>query len=156
MAYNSAASALFLAALLLFTAASPSAQVAAAGLNGLTVSGRLCCATNGNCPGQGVAGAAVLLNCTLLGQIATVGIAITDANGAYNITIPALPGLILGLPIVPCVVGVRLPLGAVVCPVLSTTTGVLAGTLHVVGTVVNAVLGLVQSATVDLFVLVGV
>lgn len=45
MAYNPATSALFLAALLLFTAA-----VAAAPLNGLTVGGRLCCTANGNCP----------------------------------------------------------------------------------------------------------
>ncbi|KAI3459659.1 hypothetical protein Pfo_016322, partial [Paulownia fortunei] len=39
-------------------------------------------------------------------------------------------GLILGLPILPCVASVRLPLDSVVCPVLSTTNGVLASVVQ--------------------------
>lgn len=157
MAYNLTALLLFTAALLLFAFESPSTHVAADTLNGLTVNGRLCCTANGNCPGQSLAGVGVRLNCTLLGLTTTIiGFGTTDSNGAYTITVPALPGLALGSPLLPCTVNVRLPLEAAVCPVLSTTTGLLVGTLRAVGMVVNAVLGPVQVATVDAYVRLGV
>ncbi|KAI3459660.1 hypothetical protein Pfo_016323 [Paulownia fortunei] len=155
MAYNRA-SALFLIALVLFAATNPLAQGLGITLRGLSVGGQLCCTSTGNCPGQGVAGAAVSLNCTILGVSTTVGQTTTNANGSFNITVPALTGLILGLPILPCVASVRLPLDSVVCPVLSTTNGVLASVVQSVGTLLTSTLGLIQNATIVGFVNVGI
>ncbi|KAL1553909.1 hypothetical protein AAHA92_14526 [Salvia divinorum] len=153
MACNPTTLLLFVAALVLLGGASPSSGAI---LNGLTVNGLLCCTGNGNCPGQRLANVGVRLNCTVLGLSSTVvGIGTTNATGGYTITIPALPGLLLGSPLLPCNVNIKLPLDAAVCPVLSATTGFLVGTLHVVGTVFNTVLGLVQVASVDAYVHVG-
>ena len=150
MACNPTTLLVFVAALVLLGGASPSSgQV----LNGLIVNGLLCCTGSGNCPGQGLTNVGVRLNCTILGLRNTVvGIGTTNATGGYTITIPALPGLLLGSPLIPCNVNIKLPLDAAICPVLSTTTGLLVGTLRVVGTALNTVLGLVQVATVDVYV----
>ncbi|KAG8372221.1 hypothetical protein BUALT_Bualt12G0043900 [Buddleja alternifolia] len=149
MAYNYA-SALFLIALL-FVASNPLANGQILTLRGLSVTGRLCCTPTGNCPGQGVSGALVRLNCTILGSNVTVGQGTTNVNGNFNITVGALTGLILGLPTLPCVAVVQLPLNNVVCPVLSTTNGVLASALQSVGTVVTSLLGLVQNFVLNGF-----
>ncbi|KAG8372224.1 hypothetical protein BUALT_Bualt12G0044300 [Buddleja alternifolia] len=149
MAYNYA-SALFLISLL-FAASNPLANGQILTLRGLSVTGRLCCTPTGNCPGQGVNGALVRLNCTILGSNVTVGQGTTNVNGNFNITVGALTGLILGLPTLPCVAVVQLPLNNVVCPVLSTTNGVLASALQSVGTVVTSLLGLVQNFVLNGF-----
>ncbi|KAK4412757.1 hypothetical protein Salat_2922900 [Sesamum alatum] len=154
MAHNQT-SALFLISLLLFAAAAALAH-GQLSLGGLKVGGQLCCTSTGNCPGQGVPGAIVNLNCNILGATTTVGQATTNANGSFNITVPALTGLVLGLPIVPCVAAVQLPLDGVVCPVLSTTQGVLSSVVQSVDTVVSTVLGLVQNATAVGFIRMGV
>ncbi|GFQ04426.1 hypothetical protein PHJA_002586500 [Phtheirospermum japonicum] len=150
MSYNRV-HALFLISLL-FAASNPLVHGQVITLGGLTVGGNLCCTPTGNCPGQGVAGSLVSLNCTILGATVTVGQATTNANGTFNITVPAIAGLILGLPIVPCVASVQLPLSSVVCPVLSTTNGVLASAIRSVGTIVTTTLGLIQNATIAGFV----
>ncbi|KAK4412758.1 hypothetical protein Salat_2923000 [Sesamum alatum] len=146
---------LFLISLLLFATAAPLAH-GQINLGGLTVGGQLCCTSTGNCPGQGVPGAVVNLLCNILGGTTTVGQATTNANGSFNITVPALAGLVLGLPIVPCVAGIQLPLEAVVCPVLSATQGVLSSVVQSVDTVVSTALGLVQNATAVGFIRMGV
>ncbi|KAL8041168.1 hypothetical protein ABFX02_10G149200 [Erythranthe guttata] len=141
--YSNGATALFLIALL-FAATNPLAHGHLA--LGLSVSGSLCCTPTGNCPGRGVSGVTVSLDCTVLGVGATVlGRGITDVNGIFNIYVRAMGGLTLGLPIIPCVATVQLPLSTLVCPVLSTATGVLTSALIPVGTVVNAT-SLVQNA----------
>ncbi|KAG8372225.1 hypothetical protein BUALT_Bualt12G0044400 [Buddleja alternifolia] len=63
---------------------------------GITLNGTLCCTATGNCPGQGVAGALVSLNCTVLGATVNLGQATTNANGTFNITVPAVRGIVLG------------------------------------------------------------
>ncbi|KAL2232918.1 UNVERIFIED_CONTAM: hypothetical protein Sindi_1471800 [Sesamum indicum] len=152
MAHNQT-SALFLISLL-FAAAEPlvHGQIS---LGGLTVGGQLCCTSTGNCPGQGVPGVPVNLTCNILGATTTVGQATTDANGSFNITVPAPTGLILGLPLLPCLAGVQLPLASVVCPVLSTTGGVLSSVVQSVDTIVSGTLGLVQNATTVGFIRLG-
>ncbi|KAL7154858.1 hypothetical protein ABFS83_03G031900 [Erythranthe nasuta] len=133
------ATALFLIALL-FVASNPLAHgQEELPMAGLSVSGSLCCTPTGNCPGRGVSGVPVSLNCNVLGVGVTVlGRGITNVNGIFNIYVPTVSGLILGLPIIPCVATVQLRLSPLVCPVLSTTTGLLTSALIPVGTVVNA------------------
>ncbi|KAG6424307.1 hypothetical protein SASPL_114722 [Salvia splendens] len=147
-------SALFFAALLLLAAVSP-ARGAGIFLNGLTVNGQLCCTSTGNCPGQGVGGVPIVLNCTnIFGGTTTAGRTTTTDTGSFNFTVP-LVGLILGN-IIPCTVGVQLPLESVACPVLSATTGTLSSTVQSIGTVVTSVLGLLQNATITGFTHLGV
>ncbi|KAL8041163.1 hypothetical protein ABFX02_10G148700 [Erythranthe guttata] len=151
--YINRASAFFLVAFLFVVASTPLAHGQVVTLRGLTVNGSLCCTPSANCPGQGVSGIPVSLNCTIVGVGARVlGSGITNVNGSFNITVPAITGLILGLPMLPCVVTVQLPLSPVVCPVINATTGILAATVNSVGTLVNSTLGLVQAATIGLFV----
>ncbi|KAG8372230.1 hypothetical protein BUALT_Bualt12G0044900 [Buddleja alternifolia] len=157
MAYN-CASALFLIALL-FAASNPLAngQLLPNPLpRGITLNGTLCCTATGNCPGQGVAGALVSLNCTVLGATVNLGQATTNANGTFNITVPAVRGIVLGHSVIPCVTAVRLPLNNVACPVLSTANGVLASALESVGTLVTSALGLVQNVRLTGFVNVNI
>ncbi|KAL7138236.1 hypothetical protein ABFS83_10G150300 [Erythranthe nasuta] len=151
--YNNGVAAFFLVAFLFVVASTPLANGQVITLRGLTVNGSLCCTPTANCPGQGVAGVPVSLNCTILGVGARVlGSGVTNVNGSFNITVPAITGLILGLPMLPCVVTVQLPLSPVVCPVLNATTGILAATVNSVGTLVNSTLGLVRAATIGGFV----
>ncbi|KAL1563598.1 hypothetical protein AAHA92_06046 [Salvia divinorum] len=151
---NNHASALFFAALILLAASSP-ARGAGIFLNGLTISGQLCCTSTGNCPGQGVGRVPIVLNCTnIFGGTTTAGRTTTTDTGSFNFTVPLL-GLILGN-IIPCTVGVQLPLERIVCPALSTTTGTLSSIVQSVGTVVTSVLGLVQNATITGFNHLGV
>ncbi|KAL2228916.1 UNVERIFIED_CONTAM: hypothetical protein Sindi_1871300 [Sesamum indicum] len=99
-------SALFIVALLLFTTHGHGQL-----LPGLVVNGRLCCTSTGNCPGQGVNGTVVKLNCTnLLGVSTTVGQSTTNTTGSFSITVPRLISLVAGIPTIPCVVTVQLPL----------------------------------------------
>ncbi|GER51955.1 S-acyl fatty acid synthase thioesterase [Striga asiatica] len=126
--------ALFLIALV-FAASNPLAHGQQLNVTGLTVSGRLCCTPTGNCPGQGVPGALVSLNCTnfLGGGTITVGQTRTSINGTFNITVPRLTGLDLrGFPNISCVASVNLPLNSAICPVLSTVNGTLVATLSLV------------------------
>ncbi|KAL9154886.1 hypothetical protein ABFS82_10G146800 [Erythranthe guttata] len=132
MAYNNKnnrISTICLISLLLFAAAStPPAHGQVITLRGLSVSGSLCCTPTGNCPGRGIPGVPVSLNCTIVGVGARVlGRNTTNVNGTFNITVPAITGLILGLPTLPCLAIVQLPLNSTVCPPLSTINGVLAG-----------------------------
>ncbi|GER25996.1 pollen Ole e 1 allergen and extensin family protein [Striga asiatica] len=94
-------------------------------LSGLTVSGRICCTENGTCPGEGVEGAVVRVNCTtrLSGGSTTIAQGTTNASGFFNITIPSLSELQLGQLTHPCVAAVELPLDYTVCSALSDTTG---------------------------------
>ncbi|KAL7097598.1 hypothetical protein ACP275_10G154600 [Erythranthe tilingii] len=150
---NNGATAFFLISLLFAAASTPLAHGQSLTVRGLTVIGSLCCTPTGNCPGQGVAGVPVSLNCTLVGGSARVlGTGVTDANGRFNITLPALTGLILGQPFVPCVTTVQLPLSTVICPALNTTTGLLAAAVQSAGTVFTSTLGLIQNATITGFV----
>ncbi|KAL3632630.1 hypothetical protein CASFOL_025614 [Castilleja foliolosa] len=147
MSYNRV-HALFLISLL-FAASNPLVHGQIINLGGLTVGGTLCCTPTGNCPGgQGVAGSLVSLNCSILGSTVTVGQATTNANGTFNITVPGIAGLVLGLPIVPCTASVQLPLSSVVCPVLSTANGLLVSAIQSLGTIVTSALGLIQNATI--------
>ncbi|KAG6421273.1 hypothetical protein SASPL_117823 [Salvia splendens] len=140
-------SALFFAALFLLAVASP-ARGAGIFLNGLTVNGQLCCTSTGNCPGQGVDGVPVVLNCTnIFGSTTTAGRTTTTDTGSFKFTIP-LVGLIFGN-IIPCTVGV------LSSAALSATTGTLS-TVQSVGTVVTGVLGLLQNATITGFSHLGV
>ncbi|KAL2228084.1 UNVERIFIED_CONTAM: hypothetical protein Sindi_1871100 [Sesamum indicum] len=141
-------SALFIVALLLFTTHGHGQL-----LPGLVVNGRLCCTSTGNCPGQGVNGTVVKLNCTnLLGVSTTVGQSTTNTTGSFSITVPRLISLVAGIPTIPCVVTVQLPLNATICPVLSTTTGLLTSTLRALDTVVDATLGRILNTTLDGFI----
>ncbi|KAL7138242.1 hypothetical protein ABFS83_10G150800 [Erythranthe nasuta] len=150
---NNGATAYFLISLLFAAASTPPARGQSLNLRGLTVSGSLCCTPTGNCPGQGVVGVPVSLNCTLVGGIARVlGTGVTDANGRFNITLPALTGLILGQPFVPCVTTVQLPLSTAICPALNITPGLLAAAVQNAGTVFSTTLGLVQNAIITGFV----
>ncbi|KAL2231967.1 UNVERIFIED_CONTAM: hypothetical protein Sindi_1376700 [Sesamum indicum] len=143
-------STLFIVALLLFTTRGHGQSQL---LPGLVVNGRLCCTSTGNCPGQGVNGTVVKLNCTnLLGVSTTVGQSTTNTTGSFNITVPRILGLLLGLPRIPCVVTVQLPLNATICPVLSTTTGILTSTLQTVGIVVNTTSGILLNTTLNGFI----
>ncbi|KAL7097595.1 hypothetical protein ACP275_10G154300 [Erythranthe tilingii] len=151
--YNNGVPAFFLVAFLFVVASTPLANGQSLTLRGLTVNGSLCCTPSANCPGQGVSGVPVSLNCTILGVGARVlGTGVTNVNGSFNITVPAITGLILGLPMLPCVVTVQLPLSPVVCPVLNATTGILAATVNSVGTLLTSTLGLVQAATIGAFI----
>ncbi|KAL9154885.1 hypothetical protein ABFS82_10G146700 [Erythranthe guttata] len=150
--YSNGVSAFFLVAFLFAVASTPLAHGQVITARGLTVNGSLCCTPTGNCPGQGVSGVPVSLNCTIVGVGARVlGSGITNVNGSFNITVPAITGLILGLPMLPCVVTVQLPLSPVVCPVLNATTGILAATVNSIGTVLTSTFGLVQAATIGAF-----
>ncbi|KAI3446593.1 hypothetical protein Pfo_003258 [Paulownia fortunei] len=151
MACNTAIS-FFLISLLLFASTNPLA-LGQNRLNGLTVSGRLCCTFTGNCPGQPLVGANVNLRCfTGLGVSTTLGQNTTNVNGNFNITVARVPGLILGLPVVPCLAIVQLPLNSTVCAALSTARGSLVSAIGGVGTVVVSTLGTVQNAiTIGLF-----
>ncbi|KAK4428476.1 hypothetical protein Salat_1147200 [Sesamum alatum] len=98
--------------------------------------------STGNCPEQGINGTVVRQNCTnILGVTTTVSQSTTNATGFFNISLPSITGILFGLPTIPCVVSVQLPSNATVCPVLSTTTGVLASAVQSVGTVVNTTVG---------------
>ncbi|KAG8372232.1 hypothetical protein BUALT_Bualt12G0045600 [Buddleja alternifolia] len=153
MAYNRFY-ALFLVSLLLFAASNP--QVHGAWRNwplGLSVSDQLCCTSTGNCPGQGIGGAVVSLNCTILGVSTTVGQNTTDVNGSFNITVPAITGLVIGLLRIPCVAIVQLPLNATTCPLLSTASGILTSAIRPVGRpVLTSAFGLVRIGTIVRFV----
>ncbi|KAL9156164.1 hypothetical protein ABFS82_09G055600 [Erythranthe guttata] len=151
MAYNRA-SALFLIAVLFAAASNPLAHGQVLTVRGLTVSGSLCCTPTGNCPGQGIPGVGVNLNCTIFGVSTIVGRGITGVNGSFNITVPAITGLILALPTLPCVATVQLPLSPVLCPVLNATTGILGATVNSVGTLFTSVFGLVRAATIGAFI----
>ncbi|KAK4428479.1 hypothetical protein Salat_1147500 [Sesamum alatum] len=143
-------SALFLVALLLFTTHGHGQGIV---LPSLRVTGGLCCTSTGNCPGQGINGTVVRLNCTnILGVTTTVGQSTTNATGFFNISVPSITGILLGLPTIPCAVSVQLPLNATICPVLSTTTGVLASAVQSVGTVVNTTLGTVLNVVITGFI----
>ncbi|KAK4428483.1 hypothetical protein Salat_1147900 [Sesamum alatum] len=61
-------------------------------------------------------------------------------------------GILFGLPTIPCVVSVQLRLNATVCPVLSTTTGVLASAVQSVGTVVNTTVGAPLNVVITEFI----
>ncbi|CAA0809791.1 Unknown protein [Striga hermonthica] len=101
MAHNRAL-ALFLVALVFAAASNPLAHGLQLNVTGLTISGQLCCRPTGNCPGQGVSGALVSLNCTnFLGVTTTVGQTTTGINGTFNITVPGLTNLLRGLPNLP-------------------------------------------------------
>ncbi|CAA0809792.1 Unknown protein [Striga hermonthica] len=155
MAHNRAL-ALFLVALV-FAASNPLAHGLQLNVTGLTVSGQLCCTPTGNCPGQGVSGALVSLNCTnFLGVTTTVGQTTTGINGTFNITVPGLTSLLRGLPnLLPCVASVQLPLDPAICPVLSTVNGTLVATVSFVGIVVSALLGFVASFLAGAFTFLG-
>ncbi|KAI3446594.1 hypothetical protein Pfo_029532 [Paulownia fortunei] len=139
----------FFLIVLLFAVATPLAHGGLIGrINGLSVSGQLCCTSTGNCPGQGLVGVVVRLNCRrIAGVSTTLGQNTTDVNGSFNITVLRPQGLILGLPLIPCVVTVQLPLNATVCSALSTTNGVLVSAVRGVGTTVSGTLGRIQLAT---------
>ncbi|KAG8367772.1 hypothetical protein BUALT_Bualt16G0107500 [Buddleja alternifolia] len=151
MVYTSSSTYFFFALLLLAIANYPLAHGIGISFSGLSVSGQLCCTSTRNCPSQGVGGVVVQLNCTILGTSTTVGQATTNATGSFNITTPAITGLILGQPLVPCVASVQLPLEAAVCPLLSTTNGALVSTVQSVGTLATNVFGLVQNAILSGF-----
>ncbi|KAL3632596.1 hypothetical protein CASFOL_025580 [Castilleja foliolosa] len=155
MASNNRISAVILIALL-FAASYPQAQGQNITLNGLRVNGRLCCTPTGNCPvqgGQGVAGVPVTLNCTIFGASTTLGRATTNTNGTFNINVPALTGLILGFPIVPCVASTQLPFDStVICPALSTVNGTLVSAIRSAGTFFNQTIGTIQNATLTGFI----
>ncbi|KAL2243778.1 UNVERIFIED_CONTAM: hypothetical protein Sindi_0495800 [Sesamum indicum] len=119
-------------------------------LPGLVINGQLCCTFTRNCPGQGVNGTVVKLNCTnILGVSTTVGQSTTNTTGSFNITVPHILGLLLSLPRIPYV---QLPLNTTICPMLSTTTGVLTSTLRTVGTVVNTTSGILLITTLNGFI----
>lgn len=158
--------AFIMVAFLLFVAATPLAhgQITQA-LRSITVSGRLCCTSIGNCPpgATGISGVPVRLNCTtpLAGGTITVGQGITGVNGVYNISIPNIVATLGLIPAVlggtlPCAVIVNLPLNQTVCPILSTTNGILAGVPSLLNTVLSPVLGLLGKFCVALFVGVGI
>ncbi|KAL3632594.1 hypothetical protein CASFOL_025578 [Castilleja foliolosa] len=152
---NNRVSALILIALL-FAASYPLGHGQNITLDGLRVNGRLCCTPTGNCPvqgGQGVAGVPVTLNCTIFGVSTTLGRATTNTNGTFNINVPALTGLILGFPIVPCVASTQLPFDStVICPTLSTVNGTLVSAIRSAGTFFNQTIGTVQNATLTGFI----
>ncbi|KAL3632632.1 hypothetical protein CASFOL_025616 [Castilleja foliolosa] len=154
-ASNNRVSALILIALL-FAASYPLAHGQTFTLQGLRVNGRLCCTPTGNCPvlgGQGVAGVPVTLNCTIFGVSTRVGQATTNTNGTFNISVPALRGLILGLPIVPCVASTQLPFDStVICPALSTVNGTLVSAIRSTGIFFNQTLALIQNAALTGFI----
>ncbi|CAA0809793.1 Unknown protein [Striga hermonthica] len=154
MAHNCALALLLIA--LVFATSNPLAHALQLNVTGLTVSGQLCCTPTGNCPGQGVSGALVSLNCTnILGVTTTVGQTTTGINGTFNITVPGLTSLLRGLPNLPCVASVQLPLDPAICPVLSTVNGTLVATVSFFGIVLSAVLGLVASFFAGAFTFLG-
>ncbi|CAA0809794.1 Unknown protein [Striga hermonthica] len=135
MAYNRAYT-LLLATMLVLAGSGPPTQA-----QDILLSGELCCTPTGNCPGQGVPGVLVSLNCTntLGGGTIAVSQTRTSINGTFNATVPVLTNLLQGMPVnFTCLAGVRLPLNSTLCPVLSTTNGTLVATGNIVGRVPNA------------------
>ncbi|KAL7097113.1 hypothetical protein ACP275_10G122900 [Erythranthe tilingii] len=124
MAYSRASSVFLI--LVLFVAAATTSL--AHGRLDMNFEGRLCCTTTGNCPGQGVPGVPVEIDCAINGYIETVGQGTTDANGSFNVFVPEINARIPyggRFSAIPCVATVGLPLNTEVCPALSTTTGLL-------------------------------
>lgn len=149
--YNRGSSAVCLIIALVFFGAIAEAQVLS--LKGLNVSGSLCCTPTGNCPGQGLGGVPVRLNCTnLINGSTTVSTTTTNANGGFSFTVPALAGILSRLPALPCNVSVQLPVSSVACPVLNTANRTLTATTTSLGTFINSALGLLLNAAVNRFV----
>ncbi|KAL7138240.1 hypothetical protein ABFS83_10G150600 [Erythranthe nasuta] len=148
MAYNnypSARYALLLTAAFLFAAATnPLADGQVVTLLPIRpIGGSLCCTATGNCPGgQPIPGVTINVTCNILGLGSRViGRGTTNVNGTFNIsTFPVITGLIFGLPSLPCVATVQLPLlSSVVCPLLN-TTGILVSALSP-GPLINPAFG---------------
>lgn len=164
MAYNQTP-AFVLVALVLFTAANPTARGQLIPFNGIVTNGILCCTSTGNCPsssGQPLSGTLVSLNCTnFLGVTSTVAQAVTNATGSFNFNVTNIlnntVGSILNSPILPtCTVSVNLPLNQTICPVLSTLNGTLTAITSSVAPVLTGVLGAIGNLTFSPFVRIGV
>ncbi|KAL7137806.1 hypothetical protein ABFS83_10G118000 [Erythranthe nasuta] len=146
MAYSHASSVFLIVVLFVVAATNPVAH----GQPDINFEGRLCCTTTGNCPGQGIPGVPVEIDCAINGNIEMVGQGTTDANGAFNVSSVGISRRIpYGGPFsaIPCVATVQLPLNTVVCPALSTTTGLLISAFRR-----NGGLGSLQRATIVGFV----
>ncbi|XP_042006156.1 uncharacterized protein LOC121754938 [Salvia splendens] len=110
------------------------------------ISGKICCTSNGNCAPRsvGVRSVTVNLNCmTHSGELETLGQGITNATGEFIIQVNGSVGPIFPGDVPPCNVFVNLPLNFTVCPILSTTTGIISGVLTPVRIIIDAVAGLI-------------
>lgn len=157
MGYSQAPAFAAVVVLMVFAAANPVADAQLANL--LNVTGILNCPSGTGLPvGPGIPGVPVRLNCSILGATVTLGQALTDVNGRFNISVPNLLGTLplIGGPLLPCRVVVQLPLNQTVCPILNTATGILSAVPTLVSTIISPIFGLVANLVTNTFVNVGV
>lgn len=107
-----------------------------------------------NCPsatGPAIPGAAVSLNCTILGVSVALGQGVTSANGTFNISVSNIVGALLpvvlgAVKVLPCNVGTTLPINQTVCPILNTANALLLSVPTLVNITLNALSQLVATA----------
>ncbi|KAL8481804.1 hypothetical protein ACS0TY_028084 [Phlomoides rotata] len=183
MAQNSHTFAFFLIALIMFATAKPLAHAQLGGLlpgitgglpipinniplpilnnlivQGLNISGILCCTPTGNCPGgPPLSGVLVNISCSgpLAGGSLIIGQGRTDLNGVFNISVTNIANYLANLlPVLPC--NITINPDQAICPILYNVDGILGTVLTTVLTpisiVLNQVIGLILNLTVGLYV----
>ncbi|KAL8470750.1 hypothetical protein ACS0TY_033352 [Phlomoides rotata] len=154
MTYNHT-SAFFLIAVVLFASTKPLSLAQLTPNLGLSVSGQLCCSFTGNCPGRGVPGVVVSLNCSggSFGNLVGYGQNITDANGRFNINVGNLAGVRQDGALIPCGVIIQFPVNPT-CSVLPfpRTNDFLVGLILPLG-LVRTAFGFIRTAIVPVFLL---
>ncbi|KAL8485284.1 hypothetical protein ACS0TY_027547 [Phlomoides rotata] len=128
-------------------------------VQGLNISGILCCTPTGNCPGgPPLSGVLVNISCSgpLAGGSLIIGQGRTDLNGVFNISVTNIANYLANpLPVLPC--NITINPDQAICPILSNVDGILGTVLTTVLTPISIVLnqviaGLILNLPVGLYV----